>query len=186
MCPVERERDPSGCRASGHSIAPGSFVFARCGGYKKAQDITRAGHRMVQSTLLLSFVLHHRRHRPYKRGRLSDGYITMKFNKIPFNYSRHNWPLCINQYSLWYFLIITEHLKIRIKTPTATGLVVIRIIHLWFRLLLGQSQRARTSWVHDIEECKRKGSHNLCCTCFCFDISRVLNHSRWYADKLVA
>ena len=56
MCPVERERDPSGCRASGHSIAPGSFVFARCGGYKKAQDFTRAGHRMVQSTLLLSFV----------------------------------------------------------------------------------------------------------------------------------
>ena len=36
-------------------IALGSFVFARCGGYKKAQDFTRAGHRMVQSTLLLSF-----------------------------------------------------------------------------------------------------------------------------------
>ena len=36
-------------------IALGSFVFARCGGYKKAQDFTRAGHRIVQSTLLHSF-----------------------------------------------------------------------------------------------------------------------------------
>ena len=26
----------------------------------------------------------------YKRGRLSDGYITMKLNKTPFNCSRHN------------------------------------------------------------------------------------------------
>ena len=34
--------------------ALGSFVFARCGGYKKARDFTRAGHRVVQSALLLS------------------------------------------------------------------------------------------------------------------------------------
>ena len=127
MCPVERERDPSACRASGLTtelpvhvvlvppmlvppllvppllvppllvppllrfsgagsaaasssgagtdgetstasclaifwIALGSFVFARCGGYKQAPDFTRAGHRIVQSTLLLSFILQHRRH----------------------------------------------------------------------------------------------------------------------------
>ena len=37
-------------------IALRSFVFARCGGYRKAQDFTRAGHRIVQSTLLLSFL----------------------------------------------------------------------------------------------------------------------------------
>ena len=50
----------------------------------------------------------------YKRGRLSNGYITMKLDKTPFSYcSRHNWQLCINQYSLRYFLImhITEYLE---------------------------------------------------------------------------
>ena len=50
----------------------------------------------------------------YKRGRLSNGYTTMKLNKTPFSYcNRHNWQLCINQYSLRYFLImpITEYLK---------------------------------------------------------------------------
>ena len=36
-------------------IALGSFVFARCGGYNKAPDFTRACHGIVQSTLLLSF-----------------------------------------------------------------------------------------------------------------------------------
>ena len=35
--------------------AIGNVFFARCGGYKKAQELTRAGHRIVQSTLLLSF-----------------------------------------------------------------------------------------------------------------------------------
>ena len=30
----------------------GSFVFAHCGGYEKALDFTRAGHRIVQSSLV--------------------------------------------------------------------------------------------------------------------------------------
>ena len=38
--------------------------------------------------------------------------IIMKLSKTPFNYcSRHNWQLCINQYSVRYFLIKTEYLK---------------------------------------------------------------------------
>ena len=41
-------------------IALGSFVFARCGGYEKTPDFTRA---IVQSTLNSSLVfLQHRRH----------------------------------------------------------------------------------------------------------------------------
>ena len=34
---------------------PRKFCLRPRGGYKKAQDFTRAGHRFVQSTLLLSF-----------------------------------------------------------------------------------------------------------------------------------
>ena len=125
MCPVERERDPLGCRASGLTpelpvhvvlvppllvpsllvppllrfqalvppllrlqalvpilqrhriafaifwIALGSFVFVRCGGYTNAPDCTRAGQRIVQSTLLLSFFLH-ATPQAYKHGRLSN------------------------------------------------------------------------------------------------------------------
>ena len=97
LCPAVRERDPSGCRASGltselpvhvvlvtpllvlpllrlHALVclPGvqrqphrHFYFidfprkclvpARCGGFEKPMDFTRAGYRIVQSTLLLSF-----------------------------------------------------------------------------------------------------------------------------------
>ena len=48
----------------------------------------------------------------YKRGPLFDGHITMKLNKTHFSYcSRHNLQLCINQYSLRYFLIIKEYFK---------------------------------------------------------------------------
>ena len=36
------------------------LVPARCGGFEKALDFTRAGYRIVQSTLLLSFFLQHR------------------------------------------------------------------------------------------------------------------------------
>ena len=39
-------------------IALLSFAFARC----KSPDFTRAGHRIVKPTLLLSFFLQHRRH----------------------------------------------------------------------------------------------------------------------------
>ena len=59
---AERERDPSGCRASGlttdprgaASAATVSAAFARCGGYEKALNLTRAGQRIVQSTFLRS------------------------------------------------------------------------------------------------------------------------------------
>ena len=44
-----------GCNVNCLAIALGSFVFARCGGYEKAVDVTRAGNRLVQSTLLFSF-----------------------------------------------------------------------------------------------------------------------------------
>ena len=98
MCPNGRERDPSGCEAScltpeipsfrrwyrgcnvNHivialsSIALGSFVFARCGGYEEALDFTRADHRIVQSTILISFFA---APEAYTRGRLSDGYIAL-------------------------------------------------------------------------------------------------------------
>ena len=98
MCPNGRERDPSGCEAScltpeipsfrrwyrgcnvNHivialsSIALGSFVFARCGGYEEALDFTRADHRIVQSTILISFFAAPEAH---TRGRLSDGYIAL-------------------------------------------------------------------------------------------------------------
>ena len=91
MSPVERERTPSGCRASGltpelplHAVA-GTVVV----GYTKAPDFTRAVHRIVQSTLLFSIFF--AAPEAYKRGRLSDGYTTMDLNKTPFNYcSRHN------------------------------------------------------------------------------------------------
>ena len=36
------------------------LVPARCGGFEKALDFTRAGYRIVQTTLLLSFFLQHR------------------------------------------------------------------------------------------------------------------------------
>ena len=79
----------------------------------------------------------------YKPGRLPDGYFTSqkwswtRVKNTHFNCSGHKWQLCIDQYSLRYFLIITEYLnKIRIK-----------------------------SWVHDIEECSSpasaRGSHTL-------------------------
>ena len=75
MCPAERERDQSGRRASGLTpdlglpvhvvlgcitianswIDLGSFVFAQWGGYETSLDFTRAGHRIVQATLRLSF-----------------------------------------------------------------------------------------------------------------------------------
>ena len=67
MCLAERERDPSGCRASGltperlrgaGSVAAGSAAFARCGGNDNSVDFTRAGHRIVQSMLRLSFFKH--------------------------------------------------------------------------------------------------------------------------------
>ena len=44
------------------SAAAGSAAFARCAGYDKALEITLAGHRIVQSTLLLSYFLQHQRH----------------------------------------------------------------------------------------------------------------------------
>ena len=71
MCLAERERDPSGCRASGltperprgaGSVAAGSAAFARCCGNENSVDLTRAGHRIVQSMLRPSFFLKHRRH----------------------------------------------------------------------------------------------------------------------------
>ena len=63
-----------------------TFVFARCGGYKKAPDFTRAGHRIVQSTILHSFFA---ASEAYMRGRLSDGFNTIKLHKTHFNCSRH-------------------------------------------------------------------------------------------------
>ena len=61
---------------------------------------------------------------------------------------------------------------------------------------MGQSQRGsvlgpRTPWVHNIEECSRPASARGATMCrptirFCFSIARVLDHSLWYADKLVA
>ena len=98
MCPAGRERDPSDCQASDltpeppvlqvlvpggcnvnhivfdiSSITLGSFVFARCGRYEKAAlDFIRACHRIVQSTLLISFF---DAPEAYMRERLSDGYI---------------------------------------------------------------------------------------------------------------
>ena len=66
-------------------ISLASFVFARCGGYEKALDFTRAGHRIVQSALLPSFLF--AAPEAYRCGRLSEGYayIVMKLNKIHFN-----------------------------------------------------------------------------------------------------
>ena len=64
MCLAERERGQSGCRASGltpersrgaGSVAAASAAFARCGGNDNSVDFTRAGHRIVQSMLRLSF-----------------------------------------------------------------------------------------------------------------------------------
>ena len=76
-------------------IALGSFVFARLGGYEKALDFTRAGHRIVHSTLRPSFFS---APEAYRRGGKSGGYIAMKLNKTHFISSRHNWHLWINQY----------------------------------------------------------------------------------------
>ncbi len=132
LCPAERERDPSGCRAPGltpelpvHVVLvtpllvlpllrlqalvglPGvqrqphrHFYFidfprkflvrARCGGFEKALDFTRAGYRIVQSTLLLSFFFE--APDQYRLGHLSDGYIAVEQDS-----SRHNrqlWSLC--------------------------------------------------------------------------------------------
>ena len=54
---------------------------------KKAPDLTCAGHRIIQSTRLLSFFAAPEAN---MRGRLSDGYITMKLNKTHFIYSGHH------------------------------------------------------------------------------------------------
>ena len=60
MCLAEREsaihQFPS-VRSNSWTTDPhgaGPAAFARCGGYEKALDFTRAGHRIVQSMLLLS------------------------------------------------------------------------------------------------------------------------------------
>ena len=100
---------------------------------KKAPDFTRAGHRIVQSTLLPFFCS------TIGIGAdiytLSDGYITMKLNKRHFNCSAH------------------EHLGSRHR-----------------RMQQPASTRGAT----------------ICTISFCFGIARVLDHSLWYADKLVA
>ena len=66
MCLAERERDTSGCRASGltpelpvHVVSVTSLLVPPPSPavvvMKKALAFTRADHRIVQSTLLLSF-----------------------------------------------------------------------------------------------------------------------------------
>ena len=71
---AERERDRSGYRASGLTselpvhvvLVPPLLVpppsLGVLPGYEKVMNLTRAGHRIVQSTLLLSYCLQHQRH----------------------------------------------------------------------------------------------------------------------------
>ena len=66
-----------GPRGAG-SAAAGSTAFARCGGYEKALDFTRPGHRIVRLTVLRSFFLLHRSIGAYRRGRLFDGHILVE------------------------------------------------------------------------------------------------------------
>ena len=73
MCLAERELDASGCRASGLTRVtgvPGHWYWlvpppsAAVVVTKKNCGFTRAGNRIVQSTLLLSFFFgKHRRHK---------------------------------------------------------------------------------------------------------------------------
>ena len=113
-------------------------------------------------------------------GRLSDGYITIKLNKTSFNCSRHN---CINQYSIRYFLIITEYLTNQNKNAHS---------HADWSLCAFYASSfncAPASWVHDIEECNSPASargSTIFTIRFCFGIARVLDHSLWYADRLIA
>ena len=69
-------------------IALGSFVFARWGGYKKSSGFysCRPPHCPIDASSLIFLAAPE----AYKRGRVSDGYITLKFNKMHFNCSRHN------------------------------------------------------------------------------------------------
>ena len=64
------------------------FVFARCGGYKKSSGFysCRPPHCPIDASSLIFLAAPE----AYKRGRVSDGYITLKFNKMHFNCSRHN------------------------------------------------------------------------------------------------
>ncbi len=95
LCLAERERDPSGCRASGLSpelpvhvvlvppllVPPPSHAMV----VTKKLWIPRAGHRIVQSTLLLSFFCCIGGMGPTG----ADVYST-DTNKTQFNSSRHN------------------------------------------------------------------------------------------------
>ena len=125
MCPVERARDPPGCRASGLTpelpvivmLVPSVLVPPLLRLQALVPMVKRQPHRVcyfldcprkcrrrpalwwLQKSS--GFYSCRPRHCPvdasslvvlqhYTRGRLSDGYITMKLNKTPFICSRHN------------------------------------------------------------------------------------------------
>ena len=153
MCPVERERDPPGCRASGLSperhrracsavvgsaaasssgagtdgatstasrllfldcprkfrLRPLWWLQKSCGFYS-----CRPQHCPVDASSLGFFAAPE----AYKRGRLSDGYITMKLNNTPLLIAADttdNSASINTVYRLLYFLIITEYLNNRNK-----------------------------------------------------------------------
>ena len=115
----------------------------------------------------------------YKRGRLSDGYITINLNKTVRHLliiAADTIQLCINQYSLRYILVITEYLNYHNKNAHS---------HADWSLCPWINQ----SFVHDTEECSSPASARGPTSCwirFCFGIARVWDHSLWYGDKVVA
>ena len=124
MCPVERERDPPGCRASGLTpelpfigvLVPPLLVLLPLRHQALVPMVQRQPHRVCyfldcprkfrlrplwwlrkssgfnsgKWSSRLFFTRFFAAPEAYTRGRLSDGYITMKLNKTPFNCSRHN------------------------------------------------------------------------------------------------
>ena len=132
MCPIERERDPPGCRASGlthelpvhvvlvSSVAGSVVVGSAAASFSGAgtdgatsiaprllfsglpSEVSSSSAVVVTKKLRLLLVpataLSHRLFfahflaapEAYKRGRISDVYITLKLNNMHFNCNRHN------------------------------------------------------------------------------------------------
>ena len=120
MCPVEREREPSGCRASGLTpelplhvvlvppwLVPPLSWFRRCFVFRRWFNrcfVFRRWYRWCHVNRIAFAIFW------IALGRFvlarCDGYKKApELNKTHFrpNCSRRNWQLCINKLSLWYF-----------------------------------------------------------------------------------
>ena len=77
-----------------------------------------------------------------------------------------------------------EYLKNQNKTPTATRIG--RSVHSPPLVSIARKRLGSTTSKKATAQQAQGGGGKMCTIRFCFGISRVLDHSLWYADRLVA